>query len=231
VLGAPVGVYEDDKYPFLRDELDLLTVRLKTGQPTLGICLGSQLIACALGAKVYPSGVKEIGWAPIELTDAAVSTPLRHLVNTAVLHWHGDTFDLPPGAVHLASTTICRNQAFCLGPNILGLQFHPEADPNAGIEAWLVGHAAELAAARIDPRALRSGATAAGLSLLTKARDMFTECCGHDGRARGSRMTVISIQSQVVHGHVGNSAAVFPLQARGIEVAVVPTTLLSNHLP
>jgi GMP synthase (glutamine-hydrolysing) len=175
VLGAPIGVYEDDKYPFLRDEIDLLTVRLKARQPTLGICLGSQLIACALGAKVYPSGVKEIGWGPIELTDAAVSTPLRHLVNTAVLHWHGDTFDLPPGAVHLASTPICRNQAFCLGPNILGLQFHPEADPNAGIEAWLVGHAAELAGAGIDPRALRSGAKAAGLSLPAKARDMFTE--------------------------------------------------------
>jgi GMP synthase (glutamine-hydrolysing) len=175
VLGAPIGVYEDDKYPFLRNEIDLLTVRLKARQPTLGICLGSQLIACALGAKVYPSGVKEIGWGPIGLTDAALSTPLRHLANTTVLHWHGDTFDLPAGAVHLAATPICRNQAFCLGPNILGLQFHSEADPGAGIEAWLVGHAAELAGAGIDPRALRSGAKAAGLSLPAKARDMFTE--------------------------------------------------------
>ncbi len=175
VLGGPIGVYEEDKYPFLRDEIALLSTRLNAGKPTLGICLGAQLIACALGAKVYPSGVKEIGWGPVDLTEAAAATPLRHLANTAVLHWHGDTFDLPPGAVHLASTPACRNQAFCVGPNILGLQFHPEVDPSAGIEAWLVGHAAELTGAGLDPRALRTGGKAAGSSLPAKARDLFTE--------------------------------------------------------
>lgn len=175
VLGGPIGVYEDDKYPFLRDEIDLLTARLNAGKPTLGICLGAQLIACALGAKVYPSGVKEIGWGPVDLTGAAAATSLRHLANTAVLHWHGDTFDLPPGAVHLASTPNCRNQAFCIGPNILGLQFHPEVNPSAGIEAWLVGHAAELAGAGLDPRTLRSGGKAADISLPAKARDLFAE--------------------------------------------------------
>ncbi|WGJ13352.1 glutamine amidotransferase [Methylocapsa sp. D3K7] len=174
VLGGPIGVYEDDKYPFLRDEIAILSTRLNEGKPTLGICLGAQLIACALGAKVYPSGVKEIGWGPVDLTKAAAATPLRHLANTAVLHWHGDTFDLPPGAMHLASTPACRNQAFCIGPNILGLQFHPEVNPSAGIEAWLVGHAAELTGAGIDPRALRSGGTA-GSSLPAKARDLFAE--------------------------------------------------------
>jgi GMP synthase (glutamine-hydrolysing) len=175
VLGGPIGVYEDDKYPFLRDEIALLTTRLNEGKPTLGICLGAQLIACALGAKVYPSGIKEIGWGPVDLTEAAAATPLRHLANTAVLHWHGDTFDLPPGAVHLASTPNCRNQAFCIGPNILGLQFHPEVNPSAGIEAWLVGHAAELTGAGLDPRALRSGGKATGISLPAKARDLFAE--------------------------------------------------------
>jgi GMP synthase (glutamine-hydrolysing) len=175
VLGAPVGVYEDGKYPFLRGEIDLLTARLAAGQPTLGICLGAQLIARALGAKVYPSGVKEIGWGPLDLTDAAASTPLRYLANTPVLHWHGDTFDLPRGAVHLASTAICRNQAFCVGSNILGVQFHPEADPTAGIEPWLIGHAAELASAGIDPRDLRDGARAINPSLPAKARKMFAE--------------------------------------------------------
>src|SRR5450631_372577 len=175
VLGGPGGIYEGDTYPFLHDEIDLLTARLKARQPTLGICLGAQLIAGALGAKVYPSGVKEIGWGPIELTEAGASTPLRHLAQTPVLHWHGDTFDLPPGAIHLASTAVCRNQAFCVGPNILGMQFHAEADPSAGIEAWLVGHAAELASAGIDPRMLRAGAKAGGASLAAKARDMFTE--------------------------------------------------------
>ena len=150
VLGAPIGVYEEDKYPFLREEIDLLTARLGAGRPMLGICLGAQLIARVLGAKVYPSGVKEIGWRPVDLTEAASTTPLRHLANTSVLHWHGDIFDLPRGAEHLASTAICRNQAFCVGSNILAVQFHPEADPTAGIEPWLIGHAAELASAGID---------------------------------------------------------------------------------
>jgi len=175
VLGAPVGVYEDDKYPFLRDEIALLKVRIAAGLPTLGICLGAQLIARALSARVYPSGHKEIGFGPVELAEAAASLPLRHLANTPVLHWHGDTFDLPPGGIHLASTSLCRNQAFCIGTNILGVQFHPELDPAAGIEPWLIGHAAELGSAGIDPRKLRESAKALGSSLPRKARSMFTE--------------------------------------------------------
>ena len=175
VLGAPVGVYEEDKYPFLRDETDLLTARLSAGRPTFGICLGAQLVARALGAKVYPSGIKEIGWGPVDLTDAASTTPLRHLARTPVLHWHGDTFDLPQGATHLASSALCRNQAFSSGSNILCVQFHPEVLPTAGIEQWLVGHAAELSSAGIDPRDLRAGAKAAGPSLPAKARKMFAE--------------------------------------------------------
>jgi GMP synthase (glutamine-hydrolysing) len=175
VLGAPVGVYEDDKYPFLRDEINLLKARLEKNRPTFGICLGAQLIAHALGAKVYPSGVKEIGWGPVALTDAALASPLRHFAQTPVLHWHGDTFDLPRNAMHLASTTLCRNQAFSIAPNILAVQFHPEVDPNAGIEPWLVGHAAELAGAGIDPRQLREGAKAAGTALPARARKMFEE--------------------------------------------------------
>src|SRR5208337_4114093 len=126
---------------------DLLTTRLKAGRPTFGICLGAQLIAGALGAKVYPSAIKEIGWGPVDLTDAGSTTSLRHLANTPVLHWHSDSFDLPKGATYLASTAICRNQAFCVGSNILGVQFHPEVSPVAGIEPWLVGHAVELSSA------------------------------------------------------------------------------------
>ncbi|MGH6839297.1 MAG: glutamine amidotransferase [Methylocella sp.] len=175
VLGAPIGVYEEDKYPFLRDEIDLLTARCNAGRPTFGICLGAQLVARALGATVYPSGFKEIGFGPVDLTNAARTTSLRHLAGTMVLHWHGDTFDLPKSAVHLASTALCRNQAFSLGSNILCVQFHPEVDPTAGIEPWLVGHAAELGAAGIDPRQLRDGAKAAGPSLPAKARKMIEE--------------------------------------------------------
>ena len=164
VLGGPIGAYEEDRYPFLADELRLLEARLAAGCPTLGICLGAQLMARALGARVYPmsGGRKEIGWAPVSLTPAGERSPLRHLADAAsVLHWHGDTFDLPTGSDLLASTVICRNQAFAPGRHGLGLQFHPEAS-GVGFERWLIGHAAELAAAGLDPCALRADAARHG---------------------------------------------------------------------
>ena len=144
VLGGPIGVYENDRYPFIDAEIALLARRLAAAKPTLGICLGSQLMAKALGARVYPSGVKEIGWAPLELTAEGAASCLRHLT-TPVLHWHGDTFDLPAGAVRLASTPACRNQAFSAGRHALGLQFHAEA-AGLSLEAWFVGHACEIGA-------------------------------------------------------------------------------------
>jgi GMP synthase (glutamine-hydrolysing) len=146
VLGGPIGVYENHLYPFLDAELALLAGRLAAHRPTLGICLGSQLMAKALGARVYPSGVKEIGWAPLTLTEEGARSPLKHLASTEVLHWHGDTFDLPDGATRLASTAACKNQAFSFaGGAALALQFHGEAFGTA-LEAWFVGHTAEIAA-------------------------------------------------------------------------------------
>lgn len=155
VLGGPIGAYEDDLYPFLAGEIALLERRLGSGRPTLGICLGAQLMARALGAKVYPGPAKEIGWAPLTLTEAGASGPLRHLGDAPVLHWHGDTFDLPDGAVRLASTALCANQAFARGAAALGFQFHPEAD-GAGFERWLIGHAVEIAQTKLSPVALRA---------------------------------------------------------------------------
>jgi GMP synthase (glutamine-hydrolysing) len=143
VLGGPIGVYEDDKYPFVRDELELLGKRLAVRRPTLGLCLGSQMIAQALGARVHPGHGKEIGWAPVTLTPEGRSGPLKHLDNVPVLHWHGDTFPLPGGAVRLASTAITENQAFALGPNVLALQFHVEVKAQ-GFERWLIGHTLEI---------------------------------------------------------------------------------------
>ena len=157
VLGGPVGAYDRDIYPFLGDEIALLERRLAAGLPTLGICLGAQLIAQALGAAVYPGPAKEIGWAPVTLTDSGRAGPLAHLDGAPVLHWHGDTFDLPSGCDLLAYTAICRNQAFARGPNVLALQFHPEAI-GKGFERWLIGHACELSAAGINPNALRGEA-------------------------------------------------------------------------
>jgi GMP synthase (glutamine-hydrolysing) len=174
VLGGPVGVYETDAYPFLATELALIEARLRSGLPILGICLGAQLIAAALDARVAPTGTKEIGFAPIALTEAGQQGPLRHLAEIPVLHWHGDAFELPLGAALLATTSIA-NQAFAIGPNVLGLQFHPEADTAHHLEAWLIGHACELAAAGIDPRGIRADAARHGPALMQAGRAMFSE--------------------------------------------------------
>jgi GMP synthase (glutamine-hydrolysing) len=149
ILGGPIGAYEDDRYPFLADEIALVRARLDRGHPTLGICLGAQLMARALGAKVYPGPAKEIGWSPLILTDEGLSSSLRALADPglAVLHWHGDTFDLPAGATRLASTLLYENQAFAWGGAALALQFHPEVTA-AGLEHWFVGHACEIAGQR-----------------------------------------------------------------------------------
>ncbi len=173
VLGGPIGVYDHDSYPVVTDEIRLLRRRLAADRPTLGICLGAQLMAAALGARVYPGPAKEIGWSALDLSDAAAPNPLAVLRDVPVLHWHGDTFDLPEGGTLLASTPLCTNQAFSRGPNLLGLQFHPEV-LGARFEYWLLGHANELATAGIDPVTLRrdagrhaSGLEQAGTVLLT----------------------------------------------------------------
>jgi GMP synthase (glutamine-hydrolysing) len=143
VLGGPIGVYEIDKYPFLKQELRLLEQRLAAGKPTLGICLGSQLIAQALGARVYSSGLKELGWGPLQLSETGQASCLAPLGAEPVLHWHGDTFDLPVGASLLASTEQIKHQAFAWGDHCLALQFHVEIT-EPGMERWLVGHTLEI---------------------------------------------------------------------------------------
>ncbi|MDH5766444.1 MAG: glutamine amidotransferase [Gammaproteobacteria bacterium] len=144
-LGGPIGANDEVDYPFLEDELEILQARLNSDMPTLGICLGAQLMARALGARVYPGPAKEIGWAPITLTTAGTESALRHLSaeHTQVLHWHGDTFDLPEGAVHLASTDLVANQAFAWKKRCLALQFHPEVTVH-GMERWFIGHVNEI---------------------------------------------------------------------------------------
>ena len=126
ILGGPIGACDDRKYPFLKAEAAYIEKRLAHGRATLGICLGAQLMARSLGARVYPATEKEIGFFPICLTREGNRSCLASLLGEVVLHWHGDTFDLPSGAKRLASTRICENQAFSFGDNAIAFQFHPE---------------------------------------------------------------------------------------------------------
>ena len=145
VLGGPIGAGDERQYPFLADEVRLIERRLAADRPTLGICLGAQLMALALGARVYGAGRKEIGWGSLSLSAAGAASPLARLApdHVSVLHWHGDTFDLPRGAFHLASTDVCENQAFGWAERALALQFHPEVTA-AGLERWFIGHTLEI---------------------------------------------------------------------------------------
>lgn len=154
VLGGPIGVYETADYPWLRQELDIVARRLHLDRPTLGICLGAQIMAAALGAAVYAAPAKEIGWSTLQLTAAAHSFGLQAHAHTQVLHWHGDTFDLPKGATLLASTDLTPHQAFAYGRAALALQFHAEANA-ARMEPWLIGHKLELRTAGVDIHQLR----------------------------------------------------------------------------
>ena len=145
VLGGPISVNDGAMFPFLEVEMDILKRRIAADKPTLGICLGAQLIASALGASVYPGEVKEIGWQELELTEEGGQSALRYLSgeHCSMLHWHGETFDLPEGAVRLASTENCLNQAFSFRNNTLALQFHPEVTQH-GMEKWFIGHIGEI---------------------------------------------------------------------------------------
>jgi GMP synthase (glutamine-hydrolysing) len=157
VLGGPIGAHDDALHPFLTEEVDLIRQRLDSDRPILGICLGAQLMARALGAGVVPMRGKEIGYAPLKLSAAGEASPLAALAGQPVLHWHGDQFHLPAGVPSLATTPLCPHQAFMAGEHAMAWQFHLEVDA-ARIEQWLIGHTNELRQASIDIAALRQAA-------------------------------------------------------------------------
>lgn len=139
VMGGPMSVNDEGLYPWLQEEKDFIRRYLATGKPLLGICLGAQLIANVLGARVYPNREKEIGWFPIEGIPLPQTSPnFRFPAQAEVFHWHGETFDLPSGATQLARSPACKNQAFQIG-SAIGLQFHLETTPESA--RALIDHA------------------------------------------------------------------------------------------
>jgi GMP synthase (glutamine-hydrolysing) len=175
VMGGPMGVYEHDQHPHLRAELRLIEAALAARAPVLGICLGSQLIAHALGAIVRPGPRKEIGWFPVHWMAEALNDPIVGPVAAAPLtafHWHGDVFDLPVGAEHLARSALTPYQAFRYGASVYGLLFHLEVTPPliAGMTAAFAG---ELAAEGLDGDALLAAAYASEATLTWVGRQVF----------------------------------------------------------
>lgn len=137
-LGGPMNVYQEDKYPFLKEEDEFLKKAIKSEIPILGICLGAQLLAKACSAKVKPAQTQEIGWHKLNLTEQGREDPLFDNLakELDVFQWHQDTFEIPKGGALLAESPSCANQAFRFGRNAYGLQFHIEVTPEM-VETWI----------------------------------------------------------------------------------------------
>jgi GMP synthase (glutamine-hydrolysing) len=183
VMGGPMGVYEAPLHPYLADELRLIEAALRSGTPVLGICLGSQLLASALGARVAPSGHQEIGWLEVERLAPSDGDPLLGAapVRFTPLHWHGDVFELPGGAVPLARSALTPRQAFRYGDHAWGLLFHLEAT-QAQVEAMLASFGDEVRAAGVAPEALAAAAPARLAALEPIAHRAFAAFAERVGR-------------------------------------------------
>ena len=145
IMGGPMNVYEDNKYPWLLCEKKFLESAIKKGKVVIGICLGAQLIAEVLGSRVYSNGCREIGWYPVNKEAESERSKLAAFMpqELSVFHWHGDTFDIPEEAVHIAGSKTCKNQGFIFDERVAGLQFHLEITPT-GAEALIKNCADEI---------------------------------------------------------------------------------------
>lgn len=175
LMGGPMGVYERDAHPWIDCEVDRLASRISLGLPTLGVCLGAQMIAAAMGAKVYSGSIKEVGFAPVALNAAGAESPLRHIDGVPMLHWHGDSFELPGDVELLASTEAYRHQAFRRGPELLALQFHAEMGEDPRFEQWLEDSDDYVGQAGITVPELRDQHDRHGPGAVAAGRVMITE--------------------------------------------------------
>lgn len=173
MMGGPMGVYEQDRHPWITCQLRRLALRLEADRPTLGVCFGAQMMASALGAQVFPGPAKEVGFHPVQVHEHAADGPLRHVRDVPVLHWHGDTFTRPEGVDILASTSLYEHQAFRRGRNQLALQFHGEMGEDPRFDAWIEQWPEVVVEAGGCPQALRQrhdefgpGAVAAGRAMI-----------------------------------------------------------------
>lgn len=175
ILGGPIGVNDVDTFPFVAEEIKLAAYRLERQLPTIGLCLGAQIMARAAGGSVYTGNYgKELGWSILKLTAAGQDSPISVLSNGRMFHWHGDTFDLPKDAELLASTPLYRNQIYRIGGHYWGFQCHPELDYRK-IDQWLVGHHHELSTwGKIDTLDLRKQSFEFGPHLAQISRVAFS---------------------------------------------------------
>lgn len=175
MMGGPMGIYEQDRHPWIACQMRRLALRLEAGMPTLGVCFGAQMIAAALGAEVFAGPVKEVGFHPVRVHDHALGSPLRHLVDVPILHWHGDTFTLPDDVELLASSHVYEHQAFRRGRNLLAVQFHAEMGLDERFNAWIEQWPESVVEAGGDEASLRQAHDALGPSAVAAGRAMIAE--------------------------------------------------------
>lgn len=174
VLGGEMGAYQTDEFPFLDQEKELLRERIAAERPVLGVCLGAQLMAGALGERVYKGETTQIGYRRVEPTTAGADSPIRHFDGVPVVEWHGDTFELPEQATLLASSSDYSNEAFAIGGFALAVQFHPEVTDEMH-EAWVADGYNELDELAIDPDALRRDREVYSARMQEASRAAFSE--------------------------------------------------------
>lgn len=175
MMGGPMGVYEQEQYPWISCQMRRVRHRLAADRPTLGVCFGAQLMAAALGARVFAGPHKEVGFHPVALQPAAREGPLRHVEDVPVLHWHGDTFTLPEGAEWLASSHVYDHQAFRRGRNILALQFHAEMGEDPRFDDWVREWPESVVEAGGDEATLRQAHVDHGPAAVAAGRAMIAE--------------------------------------------------------